>query len=142
MKKILKICFIIIVIIAVLIVAWQLSLFVRVKNIEKKTFENFQGDYYYKITSNSGITKEYWVNDDYSVINLNNNAVMWYDNNKRYNSTMTNGGDSVILEYRTSDETPYSLVDMFRNEYTSYITYWEWTGIDWILVLMEACLKK
>lgn len=142
MKKKLKIICIIIVIIAVLIIAWQLSLFVRVKNIEKKTFENFTGDYYYKVTSNSGMTKEYWVNDDYSVINLNKNAVMWYDKKNSISATLPNGGDTAILEYRRDSETPFHFVDMFSNGYTPYITYWDLQGIGWIFNSYGSLFEK
>lgn len=140
MKKILKICFIIIVIVAVLIVAWQLSLFVRVKNIEKKTFENFKGDYYYKVTSNSGVTKEYWVNDDYSVINLNKTGTMWYDGDKKVFTTVVNGGDSAFLQYNRDGETPFGIVDIFSKGYTPYITYWTWDGVIGYLKYDEVTL--
>lgn len=127
MKKILKIVFIVIVIIAVLIMAWQLSLFVRVRNIEKKTFDNFKGDYYYKVSNNENVETEYWVNDDYIKIQYNGSVTSFQDKKKNIFVTLGAGQDAYV-KYLEDGEKPY-MYDMFdktaRSSFND-ITSWSW----------------
>lgn len=132
MKKVLKKIFIVIVILAVLFIVWRVSLFVFVKNIEKKTFENFQGDYYYKITSNSGISREFWSNEKHKVINLNGSTEIWQDREKKIYLVMPKGGDSATIKYEIAVNPAIEYMDMFDNGESAYITNWTWdNSVKW-----------
>lgn len=128
MKKVLKKIFIVIVILAVLFIVWRVSLFVFVRNLEKKTFENFQGDYYYKITSNSGLSREFWSNEKHKVINLNGSTEIWQDKEKKIYLVMPKGGDSATIKYEVSENPSIRYMDMFGNGENAYITNWSWNS--------------
>lgn len=128
MKKVLKKIFIVIVILAVLFIVWRVSLFVFVRNLEKKTFENFQGDYYYKITSNSGISREIWSSKEREVIGVNGTTTIWQDKEKNIYLVMPKGGDSASVKYEVTGNPAIRYMDMFGNGESAYITNWSWNS--------------
>ncbi len=138
MKKVLKIMFMIIVIIAVLIVVWQLSLFVRVKNIEEKTFENFNGDYYYKMTDSSHTVTEFWVSDDYNKVQRMGSIVMWEDKENGFFITRYTGEEAdAIIEYIGDDGSDRMFMNMFKSGSIQYMTHWTWDNIKYIIKSMS-----
>lgn len=127
MKKILKIIFVILVILAVLFITWRVSLFVFVRNIEKKTFENFKGNYYYKVSDSNHIETEYWVSEDYLKLRRMRTADFWLDK-KNNIFVMKSAGEDVTIEYDQENAIMFS-TNMFSNEQKTYMTYWSWDNI-------------
>lgn len=136
MKKILKRVFIILVILALLVVAWQVSLFVRVRNIEKKMAENFKGDYYYKEIVNSENIIEVWNNSDYSKTANNRGTNTWTGKKNRIGVAMgaySQSSDDVRVEYLEDGEYNNNIYNFDRFQINnSYITNWDWKDdIEW-----------
>lgn len=124
MKKILKRIFIVTVILALLVIAWRVSLFVRVISIEKKTFENFNGDYYYKITSDreGALPIQHWSNKDYKKLKRGEDVEFIKDKTRNI-VTITTVNEQAIVQY--GENFSIFNIDKFR-EPNSYITHWSW----------------